>query len=151
VRSKRKNRGTRKNGSGTGFFEEVETPKALDGVGDPMMLLIPASTTYLSEYTIHTPASGPWHHFINVVAPADAVETFRIDDRAVDVEGIALSKRFAPVGTSGWFSARIEIGDGTHRVSASAPIGIYQYGFGVGKNSYDAYGNGAGGSTAKRE
>src|SRR5688572_14920802 len=62
-------------------------------IGDPMMLLVPTTTAFLTEYRIHTPVEGRWHHFINVIASADAVETLRINGLAVDVDKVPFATR----------------------------------------------------------
>jgi len=109
-----------------------------DSVGDPMMILVSPTQQFLREYRIATPISGAWHHYINVVAPAESIDQIRLNGRRID------SMIFAVLGESRYSIAQIPLPFGSHVIKSETPFGLYSYGFGYGKDAYDAYGNMAG-------
>ncbi|HWF43108.1 MAG TPA: IgGFc-binding protein, partial [Candidatus Kapabacteria bacterium] len=113
---------------------EADTVK----VGDPFMLLITPTEQFLNYYRFATPISGDWHHYINLVVPLDAEGSLRVDGRSVAIH------EFHTIGISKFGVAQYEIGFGSHAVSCDKPFGLYSYGFGVGVDNYDAYGNDGG-------
>jgi hypothetical protein len=79
-----------------------------------------------------------WHHYINVVAPIASVNSIRLDGQAVS------SNKFTPISITRFAIAQIEISYGSHTITCDRPFGLYSYGFGVGGDNYDSYGNSAG-------
>lgn len=107
-----------------------------DKIGDPMMLLISPTQQFLRKYRFATPVNGSWNHYVNVVVPNNAINTFELNGKKVS------PSKFVPLGISRYSIAFIEIPFGTHYITASEPFGMYSYGFGYGEvDAYDAYGN----------
>jgi IgGFc binding protein len=109
-----------------------------DSVGDPMMILVSPTQQFLPEYRFATPINGDWHHYINVVAPTASIRDLRLDGRRLD------SALFMVLGESRYSIAQVPVPFGSHVIRGSAPFGLYSYGFGFGRDAYDAYGNMAG-------
>ena len=107
-------------------------------IGDPFMLLITPTEQFLNYYRFATPISGDWHHYINLAVPLDAEGSLRVDGRPVPL------RYFHTIGISRYGVAQYEISFGSHAVSCDKPFGLYSYGFGVGVDNYDAYGNDGG-------
>ena len=107
-------------------------------VGDPFMLLITPTEQFLNYYRFATPIKGDWHHYINLVVPLDAVPSLRVDGRSVPM------RYFHPIGISKFGVAQYELEFGSHAVSCDKPFGMYSYGFGVGSDNFDSYGNDGG-------
>ncbi|MGR5422398.1 hypothetical protein [Vibrio sp. PNB22_4_1] len=106
---------------------------SFDGVrSDPFMMIIPPSEQFLDEYTFTTLGadSGFSNGFVSVVIPTDDVESLTLDGELVD------SSIFAPIGISGYSGAQLPLTQGSYRLEAAVPFGIYVYGFG----NYDSYG-----------
>ena len=106
-----------------------------DSVGDPMMILLTPTQQFLKKYRFATPTRGQWHHYVNIVVPADAVESMRLDGRPMEAQV------FKPFGESRYMIAQVEVPYGTHTLEGRENFGFYSYGFGYGDDSYDAYGN----------
>ncbi|MBO0356797.1 Ig-like domain-containing protein [Hymenobacter sp. BT186] len=105
---------------------------SFDGVtSDPFMMLIPPFEQFLGSYTVTTPATGFSGNYINVVAPAAAVGTVRLDGVVIPASS------FSAIGSSGFSGAQLTVSLGTHQVTGGIyPIGAFVYGF----DSYDSYG-----------
>ena len=112
-----------------------------DSIGDPMMLLITPTQQFLTRYRFATPVQGSWRHFINVVIPVEAISTLRVN-------GAPVRASFSRIANSRYAIAQIEVPYGAHLIEAAQPFGLYAYGFGYGRDSYDAYGNAVGQSFA---
>lgn len=106
-----------------------------DSVGDPMMILVSPTQQFLKEYRFATPIDGDWHHYINVVTPTSSIKDIRLNGRRLD------STLFMRLGESRYSLAQVSVPFGTHTIKGSDPFGLYNYGFGFGKDAYDAYGN----------
>lgn len=116
-----------------------------DSIGDPMMLLVSPTQQFLKSYRFATPVNGEWRHFINVVIPTIAIRSLRLDGLPVD------SSLFEQIGISRYSIGYIPIEYGSHYIEADLPFGMYSYGFGFGKDAYDAYGTMAGQSFIEYE
>lgn len=106
-----------------------------DNIGDPMMCLISPTQQFLKKYRFATPVDGSWEHFVNVVAPTKVLSSIRLNGSKVDV------KRFKQLGESRYSLAQLPVNYGTHVIECSEPFGMTSYGFGFGKDRYDAYGS----------
>ncbi len=106
-----------------------------DSVGDPMMILVSPTQQFLREYRFATPIDGDWHHYINVVTPTSSIKDIRLNGRRLD------STIFTRLGESRYSLAQVSVPFGTHTIKGSDPFGLYNYGFGFGRDAYDAYGN----------
>ena len=110
------------------------------GVGDPFMALVPAVTQFAARQIVSAPSpsadakpeSGPAFasHHLNIVLPAAAVASLRVDGQAVD------AKLFVPIGDGSLRGAVLPLTPGRHPLAADAPFGAIVYGFG----DTDAYG-----------
>lgn len=116
-----------------------------DSIGDPMMLLVSPTLQFLKSYRFATPVNGEWRHFINVVIPTVAIRSLRLDGAPVD------SSLFQQIGISRYSIGYIQVEYGSHYIEADMPFGMYSYGFGYGKDAYDAYGTMAGQSFIEYE
>jgi hypothetical protein len=104
---------------------------------DPFKMLIFPYEQFLNSYTITTPASGFRFNFANVVAPSAAVGSIKMDDVTIP------SSAFAPIGSSGFYGAQVDLSLGTHNFNGTnLPFGIFVYGF----DQADSYGYPGGGS-----
>lgn len=108
---------------------------SLDSVGDPMMILLTPTQQFLKKYRFLTPTRGQWHHYVNIVVPADGVESMLLDGKPMN------QQLFKPFGESRYMIAQVEVPYGTHTLEGRRDFGFYSYGFGFGDDSYDAYGN----------
>lgn len=113
---------------------EADSVKA----GDPFMMLITPTEQFLNYYRFATPVRGEWHHYINLVVPIDAVNSLQVDGRPVP------PRYFRTIGLSKFGIAQYEIAYGSHAVACDKPFGLYSYGFGVGTDNFDSYGNDGG-------
>ncbi len=108
--------------------------------GDPMMMLVPPTESFRTEYVIASPVTGAWHRFVNLVVPRDRADDVRIDGEPPTV--------VTPVrvDTGKWTVLQVEVSAGRHRITCSRPFGAMSYGFGYNsgddQDAYDAYGNG---------
>jgi hypothetical protein len=116
-----------------------------DMIGDPMMLLVSPTLQFLKSYRFATPVNGEWRHYINVVIPTVAIRSLRLDGAPVD------SSLFEQIGISRYSIGYIQVEHGSHSIEADLPFGMYSYGFGYGKDAYDAYGTMAGQSFVEYE
>ncbi|MFN3269766.1 MAG: IgGFc-binding protein, partial [Candidatus Kapaibacteriota bacterium] len=116
-----------------------------DMIGDPMMLLVSPTLQFLKSYRFATPVNGEWRHYINVVIPTVAIRSLRLDGAPVD------SSLFEQIGISRYSIGYIQVEYGSHSIEADLPFGMYSYGFGYGKDAYDAYGTMAGQSFVEYE
>ncbi len=135
-----------------------------DNIGDPMMLLLPPTNQFLSNYSFSTPKDGQWNHFINVIVPTASIRNLTVDGKAPQfmdslftqaptyfspqaLAGHAQNKSidkyklvYRQLGLSLYSIATIQIPFGPHNISCTKPFGMYSYGFGFGDDAYDAYG-----------
>lgn len=116
-----------------------------DSIGDPMMLLVSPTQQFLKSYRFATPVNGEWRHFINVVIPTVAIKSLRLNGVPVD------SSLFEQIGISRYSIGYLQVEYGSHSIEADLPFGMYSYGFGYGKDAYDAYGTMAGQSFIEYE
>lgn len=79
-----------------------------------------------------------WHHYINVIIPIGAMNSLRLDSNGIS------SDKFTPIGITRYAIGQIEIPYGSHTITCDRPFGLYSYGFGIGGDNYDSYGNSAG-------
>lgn len=106
-----------------------------DNIGDPMMCLISPTQQFLKKYRFATPVDGSWEHFVNVVAPTKSLKSILLNGIKVD------PKKFTQLGESRYSLAQLPVNYGTHVIECSEPFGMTSYGFGFGKDRYDAYGS----------
>lgn len=99
-------------------------------VGDPFMALVPALTQFAARQIVTAPspvneetAAFASHH-VNLVLPADAVASFRLDGAPVAAES------FMPIGDGRLSGAVLPLDPGRHELLADAPFGAIVYGFG---------------------
>ncbi|MCC6289019.1 MAG: Ig-like domain-containing protein, partial [Chitinophagaceae bacterium] len=98
---------------------------------DPFMMLITPYEQYLGNYTFSTPASGFSGNYVNIVAPAAAVGSLKLDGVTIPAAS------FTAIGSTGFRGAQINIALGSHTINGSnLPFGIFVYGY----DSYDSYG-----------
>ena len=114
---------------------------AVDDVdGDPFMAIIPPVGRFFNRYTFVTPGSSiqPYTHTVNIVMQKSS---FQPDFIILDGKPLSeWTKDFVevPSGSNSYFTARVDIPEGSHRIYHSTPegqFGISVYGFGF-KNGY---------------
>ncbi|MEI8134085.1 MAG: IgGFc-binding protein [bacterium] len=81
---------------------------------------------------------GGWQHFINIIIPTNSIQSIRLDSFSIP------ANKFTAVGLTTYSIAQVEIPYGSHSISADRPFGLYSYGFGLGGENFDSYGNIAG-------
>ncbi len=102
-----------------------------DGVkSDPFEALIPPVEQFSGEYTFTTPSSGFSKNYVNVVLPQAGLGSLLLDG-AVVATGL-----FAPIGSSGYYGAKLPIALNTHSLSCPVAFGVLVYGY----DSDDSYG-----------
>lgn len=111
---------------------------SINKIGDPFMMLITPTEQFLKYYRFATPIKGNWHHYVNLVVPFEGISSLRLDGMPVPLQ------YFRTIGISRFAIAQFELGFGSHSVSCDMPFGLYSYGFGVGADNYDSYGNDGG-------
>jgi hypothetical protein len=134
--------------AGQGKFIEIDTPLSFQitadkkilvaqymegqsvggGAGDPAMALAVASAQFRGDYLFHAPTNYS-SNYVNILAPTGTTVT--LDGTVVSAAS------FTSIGTTGFGVARVAIastslpgGNGTHKLTASAPVGITVYGYG---------------------
>ncbi|MEP7235952.1 MAG: IgGFc-binding protein, partial [Ignavibacteriota bacterium] len=119
---------------------EIATSSDADSVkiGDPFLMLITPTEQFLSSYRFATPVRGTWKNFVNIVVPQNSIESLRLNSKAISPQS------FSPLGITRYAIAQIEIPYGSHTITCDRAFGLYSYGFGVGGDNYDSYGNSAG-------
>lgn len=99
-------------------------------IGDPFMMLIPPAeqfdTAYAFQSIIHEEFTN--YHFINVVIPAGAEGSLRLDSQPLNVN-------FLPIPGSRYVYAQKRVIGGSHFIRADSAFGLYVYGYGHA-NSY---------------
>ncbi|MBK9249147.1 MAG: T9SS type A sorting domain-containing protein [Ignavibacteria bacterium] len=109
-------------------------------IADPFMMIIPPKEQFLLSYRFinaqATQSNRPLPptpmftaQYVMIVAPTTALNTVRLDGNLVGAGA------FQPIPTSNYMLATLRVGDGTHSLIASEPIGIYVFGYGL-VNSY---------------
>ncbi len=96
---------------------------------DPFMMLVTPTEQLTNHYRVSTPGNFYRVNYINVIVPADAVDTLTMDHQAV----------IAPVTTilgSDFVSLQIEVIPGEHVFDAKRPFAVYVYGY----DHYAGYG-----------
>jgi hypothetical protein len=89
-------------------------------IGDPSFLVQVPTEQFRDQYVFLAPDKYELD-YVTLHAPKDAQVVF---DGALVEPGL-----WAAVGTGAWRVARFRIKDGVHRVDASAPVGVYVYGY----------------------
>lgn len=90
--------------------------------GDPALTYIVPYEQYLNEYTFVSAPSFK-AQFVNVIATETAVSSLKLDGVLVS------SSEFRDIGAgTGWRSAQLRVGTGTHTMSSNLPFGIEIYG-----------------------
>jgi hypothetical protein len=106
--------------------------KTFDNVSpsDAFMALVPALEHWRSSYRVITPSTaGTSVDFINVVAPAAALGSLRLDGTPIPGEA------FTPIGSTGFYGAQRPVDPGPHTLTGSAFFAASVYGF-VGDSAY---------------
>jgi hypothetical protein len=98
---------------------------------DPLMLQIIPTDLFLREHRLFIP-TGYSPDFVNIITPATAVSTVRLDGQPVS--------GFSPLPGGKYHGVAVSVTDGEHVLTAAEPIGVYAYGF----KSYGSYGYPAG-------
>jgi uncharacterized repeat protein (TIGR01451 family) len=105
-----------------------------DVTGDPFEMLILPTNRFVSSYTVPTGPGDIVGNFLNLIVPTAAIGSVEVDGAAV------APASFTPIEASGYSGAQLPVSLGEHRITASAPIGAWMYGF----DSSEGYGYPAG-------
>lgn len=89
-------------------------------VGDPALLMVVATSQYLSEYVFLVPDKYARNYVTLIVEPGTAL---KLDGESPE------SAAFKQVAKSKWRVARLPVAPGTHRLVASKPVGLIVYGY----------------------
>ncbi len=102
-----------------------------DRLADPFALFLPPRETYLSDYLFATPKLGLYAaSYVALMVPESAVDSLRLDGATLP------PTQWQPIANTGYVSANVQIRSGRHRVTGSAPFGLFVYGWA----SYESYG-----------
>jgi hypothetical protein len=93
--------------------------------GDPSELLDPPSQQFFDSYSVATATDARFKNWLNVVAPASAVDSIRLNGKDVS------TLDFVPIGSSGWSGAQLPVAPGTYTLSAPQAFGVSVYGWDV--------------------
>lgn len=107
------------------------TNSSEDTLGDPFMMLAPPTEQYDTAYafqSIDDPEFSSDAHFINVVVPASAAASMRLD-------GMPIGAPFLPIPSTRYVYAQVHVSPGSHEIRADSGFGLFVYGYG-GANSY---------------
>lgn len=88
---------------------------------DPMMMIVPPYSQFLNNYTVAAP--DRFNNFVNLAVPTAINGQVKIDNNLIPASS------FAPIGNSGFSSARVSVTVGTHNLYAPVPFGVFSYGF----------------------
>lgn len=97
---------------------------------DPFMTTVPPEEQFLSSYVFTSAGDHITYHFINVIVPVTAVDSFILDGSPID------ASLWEAMPDSRFMGAKIPVAAGQHQASADRPFGLYVYGFGF----YVSYG-----------
>ncbi|HZV13577.1 MAG TPA: hypothetical protein VFA55_10210, partial [Candidatus Kapabacteria bacterium] len=103
---------------------------------DPTLMIIPPTQQFLNDYIFANSVDIAFtSNYVNVVIPDTAASSLVLD-------GSPVATSFTQIPGSGFSYAQIPTSQGSHHITASAPFGLYMYGFGPA----DAYANTGGAS-----
>ncbi len=101
-----------------------------DNRADPFMAIVPPVEQFISTYNIATPIDLYSLDFVNIIAPASAIGSIRLDGSPVD------TNLFVTLPDSDFMGATISVSDGQHNLTGDEAFGVYVYGF----NEFESYG-----------
>jgi len=114
------------------FVTQFMTGSASPGasLGDPSMANMIPPDQYLKSYTFSTVGGSQFvQHFLTLIAPTASVGTVTLDGVPV------ATAQFAPIGSTGFSSALLQVSEGSHTTSSPQPHGITVEGI----NADDSY------------
>jgi hypothetical protein len=88
-------------------------------IGDPSLILLPPVEQFRDDYVFLAPNKYAFD-YINIVAPAGATVT---------LDGQAVAPATWVTLNADWKVARMQVADGVHRLTATAPVGVIAYGY----------------------
>lgn len=101
-----------------------------DSIGDPFMMLANPPAQFDSMYWFESLQTKDFKfHFVNVVIPTERIGTLLLD-------GFPTGASFSRIANTSYSYAQITVRTGYHVIRASAPFGLYIYGYGP----YNSYG-----------
>jgi hypothetical protein len=119
-----------------GNYPSPGDPNSLTYPWDPTMMIIPPTQQFLNDYIFANSVDAAFtSNYVNVVIPDTAASSLMLDGAPVGVP-------FTKIPGSGFSYAQVPTSQGSHHIAASAPFGLYMYGFGPA----DAYANTGGAS-----
>ncbi len=107
-------------GTGSGNFKP----------GDPFMTVTPPTDQFLNSYLFINPQvvrdfrKEYTSQFVTIVVPDIALDSVTLDEKILN------KNVFTQIPQSGFSFSTQTVGDGTHTISCTRPIGIYVYGYG---------------------
>lgn len=123
-------------------------PQAGDaGIGDPAMLVLTPTAQCMSLHTFLTPGKYQFDYVTIVVPPTQEAGVFAPADVWLDCDEADLELcapldlwQYQPSPDNSFFTARLQVEDGFHKVRSEAPVAVYAYGY----DNYVSYGYSAG-------
>ncbi len=97
---------------------------------DPFMLIVPPVEQFLSVYNVTTPADIYPYNYINLIAPAETIDSIRIDGEQID------ANLWITMPDPSYRGVQLPVSFGQHTVTGDRPFGLYAYGFA----EYESYG-----------
>lgn len=119
-------------GSHPVFVSQFMTGDGAPGAtnGDPAMANMIPPDQYLRSYTFSTVGGSQFaQNFLTLIAPATAVGSVTLDGTPI------APALFTPIGSTGFSSTLLTLGQGTHSTASPQPHGITVEGF----NAFDSY------------
>jgi len=98
-----------------------------DTLGDPFMMLAPPTEQYDTAYafqSIDDPEFSAFAHFINIVIPAAAAGSLKLD-------GLPITAPLLPIPGTSLIYAQVNVSPGSHEIRADSAFGLFVYGYGA--------------------
>ncbi len=113
------------------FVAQYANSSDFDGVvnADPFMLTVQATKHYVNDYRVCTPTNDFAVNFIHIIAPTSTVATVQVDGAGIGA--------FTPITGTSYAYRRQSVAQGSHTVTAGAPISVSVYGWA----EYESYGH----------
>ena len=101
-------------------IQDGQTEGGCEPIGDPAFILAVPAEQFRDEYVFLTPNAYK-EDYVNIIAPADAFVTLGNQQLAAN--------QFTKIDQSDFMVARVQLEDGTHKITATKPFGIVVYGY----------------------
>ena len=115
-----------------------------DNIGDPMMMLVPATTQYFHKFTFSTIYGSSWSHYVNIIVFAQYHQTDMMYLMAEGINKSLIAQQWTPIKVNNINEAYVTqvnaLQEGVVKILHTNPealITTMMYGFGL----YEGYGH----------